>query len=396
MQSLFELYKIGPGPSSSHTIGPKRACLRFMEMYPESKSYKVTLYGSLSKTGKGHKTDEIIINTLNNKTEVIFSEETLKRHPNAFDIENDKGDKMRIFSVGGGTIEIEGLEHELEPIYKHKSWKEISDYITEKNMTIPQYIESVEGEKMWDHLRLVKDTMLKSIEDGINCKIETLDGIPNIKKKAHILYQEALKVKQQDQKTKLLVAAYAHAVNEQNALGKEIVTSPTCGACGVMPAVLRYLIENYDLDEKTILEGIATASLIGNLIKENASISGAEGGCQAEIGTATAMSSAMIAQVLGYDLKKIEYSALCALEHLLGLTCDPIDGYVMIPCIERNAMYALRAIDSALISMVIGNIGVLNLDLVIKTMKETGDDMHEKYRETSEGGLAKYWCERCQ
>ena len=396
MQSLFELFKIGPGPSSSHTIGPKRACERFMKDFPNSNSYKVTLYGSLSKTGKGHKTDEIIINTLNKETEVIFSDQTLPRHPNAFDIENDAGDKLRIYSVGGGTIEIEGKEHELEPIYVHKNWKEISDYITKNNMTIPQYVESVEGEKMWAHLQLVKDTMLNSVQAGIDCQIKTLEGIPDIKKKAHTLFKEAQDIKNPELKNKILVAAYAHAVNEQNALGKEIVTAPTCGACGVMPAVIRYLIENYDVSNEKILEGLATASLIGNLIKMNASISGAEGGCQAEIGTATAMSAALIGQVFGYDIKRIEYAALCSLEHLLGLTCDPIDGYVMIPCIERNAMYALRAIDSAMISKIIGNIGVLNLDLVIKTMKETGDDLHTKYKETSEGGLARTWCEMCK
>lgn len=230
--------------------------------------------------------------------------------------------------------------------------------------------------------------MLKSIEDGLNCDVKEIPGIPGVKKKAGTLYKEAERMTNKELRNKLYVAAYAHAVNEQNALGKEIVTSPTCGACGVMPAVLKYIIDNYDVSEQKILDGIATASLIGNLIKRNATISGAEGGCQAEIGTATAMSAAMVGQVFDYDLDRIEYAALCSLEHLLGLTCDPIDGYVMIPCIERNAMYALRAIDSAMISKIIGNIGVLNLDMVIETMKRTGDDLNSKYKETSEGGLA--------
>lgn len=389
MQSLRELYKIGNGPSSSHTIGPKRAALYYLDKFPSASRYEVILYGSLALTGKGHLTDKIIYDTFKDKKiNVVFDiNEIPTFHPNMMDFlaydEENLINRTRIYSVGGGTILIDGEKlKQNQDVYKENDLAEIMEYCTKKGIRLCDYVYENEPD-IKPFLSKIYDVMLESVVVGLS-KEGTLPGKLNVTRKAKQLYKQSKKHKS------LIISAYAYAVSEENASGGEIVTAPTCGASGVMPALLAHLLD-IGISKEKIIDGIATAGIIGNVIKHNASISGAECGCQAEIGSATAMASAMMCEAFGCSMEQIEHASEIAMEHFLGLTCDPVDGYVQIPCIERNAVAAMHALHAATLAQVINETQKISFDLVVKTMKETGKDLNKIYRETSEGGLAKMY-----
>ncbi len=398
MQSLKELYKIGNGPSSSHTMGPKRAVEIFKNKYPEADKFKVILYGSLALTGKGHLTDYIIEETLKEyETEIIFDTDyKCEVHPNTFDIfaikNNEEIAKWRVYSVGGGTFQIENKkELEFEDIYKEKSFGEIEKYCEENNCDLYDYVCKIEGDSIKDYLQEVWTSMQKTIQKGLKSE-GIMHGKLHLEKRAKKLFEEHIENEDEVTKQNRLVSAYAYATSEENASGGIIVTAPTCGASGVLPAVLYYMKEKYNFEDSKIIKALAVAGVIGNVVKTNASISGAECGCQAEIGTACSMASAGATYLLGGSIKKIENSSEIAMEHHLGLTCDPIYGYVQIPCIERNAIGAMRALESSSLAMMLSDNRKVSFDVVVETMYETGKDLQSHYRETSEGGLAKKYC----
>lgn len=398
MQSLKELYKIGNGPSSSHTMGPKRAVELFKNKYKNATKFKIILYGSLALTGKGHLTDYIIRKVLNDyECEIIFDEETkCDVHPNTFDIfaycNDNIIDKWRVYSIGGGTFKVEGEEDiDVLDIYKEKNWHEIKSYCQEKNIDLYDYVCSREGEQIKDFLTDIWNSMKITINNGLN-STGIIPGKLKIQRRAKDIYEKKMENENDALRRTRLLSAYAYATAEENACGEVIVTAPTCGASGVLPAVLYYMQKEYNIEDEKIIKSLAVAGVIGNIIKTNASISGAECGCQAEIGTACSMASASCSYILGLDINRIENSAEIAMEHHLGLTCDPIYGYVQIPCIERNAVAAMRAVDSSFLSIMLEQHTMVSLDLVIETMYETGKDLQSHYRETSEGGLAKKYC----
>ena len=392
MKSIKELYKIGKGPSSSHTMGPERAAKIFKSRYPDYK-VRVFLFGSLSLTGKGHLTDKIIEDIFED-VEVIFSSDFVDRHPNtldfhAYDKEGEEVGYMRVYSVGGGTIHIEGETYEESTdVFPHQSFKEIMTYCKEERIRLPEYVARFEGADIRAFLLNIWQTMQDSIKEGLS-KDGHLPGELQVVRKASQLHQKRIKKEPTEIKESRLVSAYAFAVNEMNASGGTIVTAPTCGASGTMPAVLRYMQERHRFDDEDVIDALATAGIIGNVIKHNASISGAEAGCQAEVGSACSMAAAAHAELFDLSLDQIEYAAEIALEHHLGLTCDPILGYVQIPCIERNAVAALRAIDACGLAYFLSDSRKISFDLVVDTMFETGKDMPANYRETACGGLAK-------
>lgn len=394
MSSLRELYKIGRGPSSSHTIGPERACLRFKSEHPAD-SYKAILYGSLSKTGKGHGTDYVIVQTFLPKAcEVEFDFDTeCTVHPNTMDLIAISGGeviaKQRFYSVGGGSIIADGEKlAKSQMIYSFDKFKDIADYCRERGMRIWEYAFEVEGEGFYAHMQTIWQAMKDSMEAGINDE-GILPGGLGVHKKAKQLFNTYKKDENRETREDRLVCALAFAVGEQNAAGQRIVTAPTCGAAGVLPAVMLYHQQKKNATDDDIIKALTTAGVIGNLIKHNASISGAECGCQAEVGSACSMAAAALAELYGMDLDKIEYAAEIALEHHLGLTCDPICGLVQIPCIERNAVAAMRAINAANLADLLFDTRKISFDKVVIAMKETGDDMSPAYKETSEAGLAK-------
>ena len=394
MQSIKYIYKIGHGPSSSHTMGPSKAASVMMERFPNADNFKVTLFGSLALTGKGHLTDKIIIQTFDTlPCDIKFDYLTeCPYHPNTLDISAYKGDELlgthRFFSIGGGSIEIEGEgKYVEEMIYPHKNFTEIRKYLEENNMSIPEYVLQVEGEGIKDYLLEVYMRMKDTIKSGL-AKSGKLPGTLGVERKAQQINKKFVMDTSMVLNKKIF--AYAYAVSEENASGNIVVTAPTCGACGVLPSVLYGLQKEYQFSLDEIIDALMVAGLFGNVVKNNASISGAEAGCQAEIGTACAMTAAACAYLFDLCLDDIEQAAEVALEHHLGLTCDPIDGYVQIPCIERNAVCALRALDSAKLVRFMGDSEhKISFDMVCKTMLETGRDLHQKYRETAEGGLAK-------
>ena len=394
MESLNQLYRIGCGPSSSHTMGPEKACVIFKEKNTDADEFKVILYGSLAKTGKGHCTDSVIENTLAPiKTTVEFDfENTEIDHPNTMDMfaykNGEQVDFARVLSVGGGRIEFDGSTSAKEPIvYELSTFSDIKAYCKEKKYRLWQYVDEVEGEYIWDYLAKVWKTMKDAIERGIEDE-GILPGGLDVQKKAKYLYNMEHIGESAETRENREVCSYAFAVSEQNASGHTIVTAPTCGASGVLPAVLYYMQLKHGYTDRQILQALATGGLIGNLVKTNASISGAECGCQAEIGTACAMASAALGELFGLKRGKIEYAAEIAIEHHLGLTCDPICGLVQIPCIERNAVAAMRAINAVNLASFLSETRKISLDNVIETMRKTGLDIHAAYRETGEGGLA--------
>lgn len=396
MQSLRQLYKIGHGPSSSHTMGPQKAAQVFLERFPNA-SYEVDLYGSLSLTGKGHLTDWILEQTLPG-VRVHFRSDFLEAHPNALDFKAIRGDTqigfMRVYSVGGGDIVIEG-ETALDEayVYKERTFAEIKAVCQRNDWSLFEYVCAVEGDDIKDFLHTVWQTMKRTVERGLQTE-GVLPGRLKVVRKAGMLYRKKPKHEVQEIKESRLVSAYAFAVNEENAAGGEIVTAPTCGAAGTVPAVLYYMQERHGFSDEQIAKALGVAGLIGNLIKHNASISGAEAGCQAEVGSACSMAAAAHATLFKLSINQIEYAAEIALEHHLGLTCDPIGGYVQIPCIERNAVAAMRAIHACGLAYFLSDTRKIDFDTIIETMYQTGKDMPASYRETSCGGLAVYYKEK--
>ena len=397
MRSIRELYRIGRGPSSSHTMGPERACLQMKKKYPDADAYRVVLYGSLAMTGKGHGTDRVIRETLSPLTgEVVFDRETPpERHPNMMDfILFSRGKKIaneRIWSVGGGAITPDEEEKQNPSVvYPHSSFAEISTECARRNIRLWQYAEEIEGEGLFPYLATVWDTMKAAIERGLSVR-GILPGGLGTERRAQIIYQRKHIDESPQTKENRLVSSYAFAVSEENAAGGVIVTAPTCGSSGVLPAVLRYMQESRGFDDVEILHALAAAGVIGNLIKTNASISGAECGCQAEIGSACSMAAAALAELFGMGFDQIDYAAEVAMEHHLGLTCDPIGGLVQIPCIERNAVAAMRAINALSLANFLADSHKISFDLIVKTMYNTGTDLPLGYRETAAGGLAKYY-----
>ncbi len=395
MKSIKDIYKIGKGPSSSHTMGPAKAMGIFVSENPDAESYEVVLYGSLSDTGKGHGTDKAIESMCGGK-EVLITFNSKDRdlpHENTMDIYSMIGGKrknhMRVMSVGGGDIKIEGREDsEFDDMYPETTFAEISEYCKKKGIRISDFVIMREGQEIYDFLSKVWQTMTHSIHQGLTTS-GVLPGGLFVERKAQYLYNQRHIDESQVTRENRLVCAYAYAVSEQNADNGTIVTAPTCGACAVLPSVLKYMQDKHGFSDKDIYRALAVAGLIGNLVKTNASISGAECGCQAEIGSACSMASAALCELFEMGIDQIEYAAEIAFEHHLGLTCDPICGLVQIPCIERNAVAAMRAINAMSLANFLSGSRKISLDLVIKTMYETGKDLSHLYRETAEGGLAK-------
>ncbi|MBQ7123603.1 MAG: L-serine ammonia-lyase [Oscillospiraceae bacterium] len=403
MKSLTNLYRIGRGPSSSHTIGPERAAMFFKGKNPDADGFTVTLYGSLSKTGKGHMTDAVLRQTFAPiPSEIVFDNETDEStlyHPNAMDLHAYKDGEMidsaRVYSIGGGEILVEGTEYVAPPeVYYEDSFDEIADYCREHDIRIWEYVERMEGPHIWDYLEEVWTQMKRTIKEGLKAEGVLAGGL-DVHRKAAFLYNQYHMDESPETKENRIVCSYAFAVGEQNASNGTVVTAPTCGAAGVMPAVLYYWQKKRGVSDRDILRGLATGGIIGNLIKTNASISGAECGCQAEVGTACCMASAALAEICGMSLDQIEYAAEVSMEHMLGLTCDPIDGLVQIPCIERNAVAAMRSINALSLANFLTHTRKISFDTVVKTMYETGKDIKSRYRETSEGGLAKHYICGC-
>ncbi len=401
MKSIREIYKIGKGPSSSHTMGPERAAKLFRAQHPEADGFTVILYGSLSKTGVGHGTDRVLREVLSPlPTEIRFSDVTLENaHPNTMDFiawkDGVETGRLRVESVGGGDIRIPGSQiAESEDIYPENSFAEIADFLKWRYIgTLSEYVEIHEGPEIWGFLEEVWNAMKRAIDEGLSAT-GTLPGGLNVQRKAHYLYSQQPKEDIPALREFQHIAAYAYAVAEQNAANGTVVTAPTCGACGVVPAVLKYAQDTRRFTDKQILRGLAAAGIIGSLTKQNASISGAECGCQAEIGTACSMAAAALAELYGQDLDQVEYAAEVAMEHHLGLTCDPICGLVQIPCIERNAVAAMRAMNACNLSYFLTGSRNISYDMVCRAMKETGLNLSHQYKETSEGGLAKIYDRR--
>ncbi len=401
MKSIREIYKIGKGPSSSHTMGPERAALLFRGEHPDAEAFKVILYGSLSKTGVGHGTDRVLRQVLAPlPTEIVFSTEELPGcHPNTMDFFAYKEDAelatLRVISIGGGDIRIPGRSDvEGADVYPENSFAEIADFCKWRYIDkLSDYVELNEGEEIWDFLMEVWQAMKRSIADGLSAT-GVLPGGLNVQRKAKYLFEQIPVENAPALKEFQYIAAYAYAVAEQNADNGTIVTAPTCGACGVLPAVLKYAQDTKGFSDQQILRGLATAGIIGSLTKRNASISGAECGCQAEIGTACSMAAAALAELYRQNLDQVEYAAEVAMEHHLGLTCDPICGLVQIPCIERNAVAACRAMNACNLSYFLTGSRNISYDMVCRAMHETGVNLSRRFRETSEGGLARIYARR--
>ena len=401
MKSIRHIYKTGKGPSSSHTMGPERAAKMFQKQNPDADAFRVVLYGSLSKTGVGHGTDRVIREVLSPlPTEIVFSDAELQdTHPNTLDFIALKNGKvistLQVESIGGGDIRYPGsVNNEGDEVYIEHSFAEIADFCKWRYIhTLSEYVELNEGPEIWDFLMDVWQTMKQAIDRGLS-KEGVLPGGLNVQRKAKYLYEQKLTVDEPGLKEFQLIAAFAYAVAEENADNGTIVTAPTCGACGVVPAVLKYAQITKGFTDEQICRGLAAAGIIGNLTKTNASISGAECGCQAEVGTACSMAAAALAELYKQDLDQVEYAAEVAMEHHLGLTCDPICGLVQIPCIERNAVAAMRAMNACNLSYFLTGSRNISYDMVCRAMKETGVNLNHRFRETSEGGLAKLYARR--
>lgn len=395
MKSLRRLYKIGVGPSSSHTMGPVKASEKFLEKYGDADSFRVTLFGSLAMTGKGHGTDSAVTRAFGErKVNVVFDRETKCPHPNTMEFVAYKDGaevaKMQFFSIGGGDIIVAGETFsEGEDVYPQKNFEQIKLYCRDNGLRLYEYAIRCEGESIVEYMKQIWQVMRQCVADGLNAE-GVLPGGLNVVRRAKNLLNETSDVTRHTRRDRI-VSAYAFAVGEQNASGGTVVTAPTCGASGVLPAVLVYAKEQQDYTDAQICNALLTAGIVGNVVKTNASISGAECGCQAEIGTACAMAAAALAELYGMTLDEIEYSAEVALEHQLGLTCDPVFGLVQIPCIERNAVGAMRAINAVSLATFLADSRKISFDTVVEVMYETGKDISEKYRETSVGGLAKIY-----
>ena len=397
MKSLRELYKVGRGPSSSHTMGPEKATKYFLSHTPDAERYEVILYGSLSATGRGHRTDVAIEETFAPMpVNIIFDTTTPPEflpHANTMDFIAYKGEQMikrtRIMSIGGGDIRIEGDPlAEKEEVYKENTFNEIAKVCKSKQIRLSDYVFETEGPEIRHFLYDVWQVMKEEIHGGLTTS-GTLPGGLHVQRVAQLLYNRGHIDERPETKENRIVCAYAFAASEQNADCKTIVTAPTCGACAVVPSVLKYMQEKKGFDDEHMIRALAVAGLIGNIVKQNASISGAECGCQAEVGTACSMAAAGLAELFEMGIDQIEYAAEVSLEHHLGLTCDPVCGLVQIPCIERNAVAAMRALNALSLANFLVGTRKISFDMVVKTMYETGKDLGAEYRETSEGGLAK-------
>ncbi len=399
MQAIRELYKIGRGPSSSHTLAPERACRLFTSVFGTFPYYRAELYGSLSLTGRGHNTDRVITDTLPGETEVLFRLDWEEDFPNgfylrAYDEEKREVQKWTVFSLGGGSIRIK--EYPLdwnEEVYAEKSFREVFDLIKKENIPLQEYVYRHEpGLKAY--LKEILHAEIACVESGLSHS-GYLPGKLGIRRCAGDLLG-ASETACEDERTRLRLMAYAYAANEENAGGNTVVTAPTLGACGVMASCLYYCSRDLGIGDDILADALAVGGLFGNLIKANATISGAVGGCQAEVGAAVSMACAAFSFVDGQTVEQIEYAAEIGMEHNLGLTCDPIMGYVMIPCIERNAMGILRARDASLLSRTMSVIKphIVSFDMVVDTMKETGKMIPLELKETSAGGLALEYEER--
>ncbi len=392
MEGIKELYKIGRGPSSSHTLAPERACNLFTSVNGTFPYYEVELFGSLSLTGRGHFTDRVIKETLPGEVNIIFLNEIDEDFPNGFYLKALNKDKecilkWTIYSIGGGSIRIKEYKtYDNDEIYKEKSFKEISEYVENNKISLLDYIYGYEPD-LKAYLNSIFEAMIDCVDNGLNTK-GILPGLLKLERTAHELYKEALSEEDNDD---LKMMAYAYAACEENADGKTCVTAPTLGSCGVMASMVYYAYKDKKIDKEKIINALAIGGLFGNLIKSNATISGAVGGCQAEVGAAVSMASASFAYLMDMDINQIEYAAEIGMEHNLGLTCDPVLGYVMIPCIERNAMGILRAYDAAILSKHMSKIKghLVSFDMVVDTMNETGKQIPIALKETSMGGLAK-------
>ena len=395
MKTIKSIFKIGNGPSSSHTVGPYHAAQVFGGRYPQADRFRVTLYGSLAFTGEGHGTGKAIQNGLPGAEVVFDREQTNLPHPNTMLFEAFKDGALigsnRIFSIGGGSIRIEGeaSEDEVE-VYPQRSFTEIFQICKHRSLNLAQFIYRMEDDRLRDSLKTAWEAMKDSIRRGLNAE-GVLPGGLGVARKARTLYEKRCYNESADVTMNRVIAAYAYAVSEENADEHIVVTAPTCGSCGVLPAVMYYMHADRGFPEEEIIDALAVAGLIGNIIRTNASISGAECGCQAEIGSACSMTAAALASLYGLNIDQIEYAAEIAMEHNLGLTCDPVNGLVQIPCIERNAVAAMRAISSVNLSRFLYSTRKISFDEIVATMYRTGLDMDEKYRETSHGGLARIY-----
>lgn len=400
MESIKELYKIGVGPSSSHTMGPKKAAEIFMEQCKDVDLYRVTLYGSLAATGKGHLTDVAILSVLESvaPVEILWQPDVvLDFHPNGMLFEGIKNDtvidKWTIYSVGGGTLANEQTNsNQKQSIYPMSKIEEIQSWCYKEGKTYWEYVEDCEGKEIWEYLDTVWEAMCETINNGLNNDGVLPGGLKLARKASTYLVKS--KSYNDSLSSRAKVYAYALATSEENAAGGTVVTAPTCGASGVVPAVLYHLATSRDFLRIRILRALATAALFGNVAKTNSSISGAEVGCQGEVGVACAMAAAAACQLFGGTPSQIEYAAEMALEHHLGLTCDPVCGLVQIPCIERNAVAAARALDANIFATLSDGSHMVSYDKVVEVMKETGHNLPSLYRETSLGGLAKQYKHR--
>jgi len=393
MESIRGIYKAGCGPSSSHTMGPRKAAEQFRGRFPGAASFAITLYGSLAATGKGHMTDRAIREALN-PVPVTFTWEPavfLTPHPNgirlqAFDRDGNQLGEWTTYSIGGGDISDTGKSGTGKAIYPDHSMKAILDTCKNNGWNFWEYVKEYEDPWIWDFLAGIWDEMKDSVHRGLEAE-GVLPGGLHLPRKASSYFTKA-KGFTGTASRRAFTFAYALAVAEENASGGKIVTAPTCGSCGVLPAVLHLLRDQYEFSERKIVYGLATAGLIGTLIKTNASVSGADVGCQGEIGSACSMAAGAAVQLFGGTVAQVEYAAAMGMEHFLGLTCDPVMGLVQIPCIERNAFAAGRALDASMFALLSDGNHRVSFDRVIEAMEQTGHDLPNLYKETSEGGLA--------
>jgi len=395
MESVREIYKIGHGPSSSHTMGPRKAAEQFREKNPGMARARVTLYGSLAATGKGHLTDKAIADGLSPLPAKIVWEPDifLPEHPNGMKFESlDSGGNVTAewttFSIGGGDLSDNGKRDSSRNVYELCQLSDIIRHCEENGRTLWEYVEEHEGSGLWAYLSEVWKVMQEALARGLE-EEGVLPGRLNLQRKASSYYTKAQGFKGSLSR-RSFTFAFALAVSEENAAGGRIVTAPTCGSCGVLPGVMYLLKTQYKFTDKKIIRALATAGLIGTLIKSNASISGAEVGCQGEVGSASSMAAAASIQAFGGTPQQIEHAASVAMEHFLGLTCDPVYGLVQIPCIERNAFGAARALDAGIFALLSDGHHLIPFDRVIDVMKRTGHDLPGIYKETAEGGLAVY------
>lgn len=400
MKSIKHLYKIGLGPSSSHTMGPSFATAAFLKAYPQADFVQVTLFGSLSKTGKGHGTDRAISETLTTiRHQIVFDYETETTiHPNTIEFiafqNNIELGKRYYYSIGGGEIRTDdNLTCTEQQVYAQSKFSDIASICKAKNIRLSDYVFENEGPDIKPYLMTVWKAMQNAISEGLR-KSGTLPGGLSVERKAQFLFNQKHIDESPQTRENRLVCSYAFAVSEQNADCGVIVTAPTCGSCGVLPAVLKYMQDKNHFTDEDIIRALAVAGLIGNIVATNASISGAECGCQAEIGTACSMAAAALCELFEMGIDQIEYAAEVAMEHHLGLTCDPVCGLVQIPCIERNAVAAMRAINALSLANFLFASRKVSFDVVVETMYQTGKDLSHLYRETSEGGLAKLYANK--